>query len=55
MTQDGKADKGHDWLDTWKVMEDLYTDHPDKVKAIGESKRITLGKIFDSRLAIRRV
>lgn len=36
MTQDGKADKGHDWLDTWKAMEDLYNTYPDKLKAIGE-------------------
>ena len=37
MTTDGKADKGHDWLDTWKSMEDLYLAHPDKLRAIGVS------------------
>ncbi|EIW78403.1 Aldo keto reductase [Coniophora puteana RWD-64-598 SS2] len=37
MTSDFKADKSHDWLDTWKSMEDLFLAHPDKVKAIGVS------------------
>ncbi|KAI0821888.1 Aldo/keto reductase [Trametes gibbosa] len=37
MTKDGKADKGHDWLDTWKEMERVYKAHPEKVKAIGVS------------------
>ncbi|KAG8928673.1 hypothetical protein FRC02_006618 [Tulasnella sp. 418] len=37
MTSDGKADKEHDWLDTWKEMERLYQAHPDKVRAIGVS------------------
>ncbi|KAJ7167313.1 Aldo keto reductase [Mycena crocata] len=32
-----KADKTHDWLDTWKSMEKLYKAHPDKLKAIGVS------------------
>jgi glycerol 2-dehydrogenase (NADP+) len=36
MTKDGKADRGHDWLDTWKTMEDLYLAHPEKLKAIGQ-------------------
>ncbi|KIJ58189.1 hypothetical protein HYDPIDRAFT_159376 [Hydnomerulius pinastri MD-312] len=31
------ADKSHDWLDTWKSMEDIYLAHPEKVKAIGVS------------------
>ena len=31
----GKADKSHDWLDTWKSMEELYKKYPDKLKAIG--------------------
>ena len=29
------ADKSHDWLDTWKSMEDVYFANRDKVKAIG--------------------
>lgn len=37
MTKDMKADKSHDWLDTWKSMEEVYAKHPDKVKAIGVS------------------
>jgi glycerol 2-dehydrogenase (NADP+) len=37
MTKDLKADKSHDWLDTWKTMEQLYEAHPDKIKAIGVS------------------
>jgi glycerol 2-dehydrogenase (NADP+) len=24
-----------DWLDTWKTMEKLYKENPDKIKAIG--------------------
>lgn len=35
MTKDMKADKSHDWLDTWKSMEAVYAKHPEKVKAIG--------------------
>ena len=39
MTRDasGKllADKTHDWLDTWRSMEDVYLANGDKVKAIG--------------------
>lgn len=37
MTSDMKADKSHDWLDTWKSMEEIYAKHPEKVKAIGTS------------------
>ncbi|KAJ6612644.1 Aldo keto reductase [Mycena sp. CBHHK59/15] len=37
MTKEMKADKTHDWLDTWKSMEKLYKAHPDKLKAIGVS------------------
>jgi len=37
MTAGGKADKSHNWLDTWKSMEQVYKNHPDKVKAIGVS------------------
>jgi len=39
MTKDLEADKSHDWLDTWKTMEQLHEAHPDKIKAIGESYR----------------
>lgn len=35
MTKDGKADKAHDWLDTWKAMEELYLANPRHIKAIG--------------------
>lgn len=38
MTRDGKADKGHDWLNTWKAMEELYIAYPEKLKAIGKSR-----------------
>ena len=34
---DGSADKSWNWLDTWKSMEEIYKQHPDKVKAIGVS------------------
>ncbi|KAI5123255.1 hypothetical protein M0805_001344 [Coniferiporia weirii] len=37
MTPEYKADKSHDWLVTWKGMEEVYAKHPDKVKAIGVS------------------
>jgi len=37
MTRDGKADKSHDWIDTWRSMEELYRDYPEKIKAIGVS------------------
>ncbi|TDL25187.1 Aldo keto reductase [Rickenella mellea] len=30
-------DRSIDWIDTWKEMEKVYKDHPDKVKAIGVS------------------
>ncbi len=33
----GKADKTHDWVDTWKSMEALYKKYPEKVKAIGKA------------------
>jgi len=33
----GKADKSHDWLDTWKSMEEVYKKYPEKLKAIGVS------------------
>jgi glycerol 2-dehydrogenase (NADP+) len=35
--KDGKsADKSHDWIDTWRSMEELYRDYSDKIRAIGE-------------------
>jgi len=37
MTVDGKADKSHNWIDTWLAMEKIYKAHPEKVKAIGVS------------------
>ena len=37
MTDTGKADKSHDWIDTWKSMEALYKKYPEKLKAIGQS------------------
>ena len=37
MTTDGKADKSINWIDTWKGMEKVYKENPDKVKAIGVS------------------
>lgn len=37
MTSDGKADRSFDWLNTWKTMENLYKEYPDKLKAIGIS------------------
>jgi len=37
MTKDWKADKTGNWLDTWRSMEKVYREHPNKVKAIGVS------------------
>lgn len=37
MTKEWKADKSHNWIDTWKWMEHLYKEHPDRIKAIGVS------------------
>ncbi len=37
MTKDWKADKSKNWIDTWKWMEHLYKENPDKLKAIGVS------------------
>ncbi|KAI0294420.1 Aldo keto reductase [Russula brevipes] len=37
MTKDWKADKSLTWLDTWRSMEKVYREHPEKVKAIGVS------------------
>ncbi|KAI0763166.1 Aldo/keto reductase [Irpex lacteus] len=33
----GGADKDWDWKNTWKAMEKVYRENPDKVKAIGVS------------------
>lgn len=35
--KDGGADKERDWRDTWRDMEKVYKENPDKVKAIGVS------------------
>lgn len=35
--KEGGADKGRDWRDTWRDMEKVYKENPDKVKAIGVS------------------
>ena len=35
MTDEWKADKSLNWLDTWREMENVYRKHPEKVKAIG--------------------
>lgn len=37
MTKDWKPDRDIDWLDTYKEMEKIYKENPDKVKAIGVS------------------
>jgi glycerol 2-dehydrogenase (NADP+) len=37
MTNDWKADKSLNWLDTWRDIENVYRKHPEKVKAIGVS------------------
>lgn len=53
MTSDFKADKTHDWLDTWKSMEDIYLAHSDKVKAIGVSNFSV--EYLERLLAVARV
>jgi len=35
MTKDWNADKSGNWLDTWRLIEKVYREHPNKVKAIG--------------------
>jgi glycerol 2-dehydrogenase (NADP+) len=35
MTPDWKANKSLNWLDTWRRLEKVYREHPQKVKAIG--------------------
>ncbi|KAI0282806.1 Aldo/keto reductase [Russula aff. rugulosa BPL654] len=37
MTDDEKADKSLNWLDTWRKMESVYRKHPEKIKSIGVS------------------
>ncbi|RPD58321.1 Aldo/keto reductase [Lentinus tigrinus ALCF2SS1-7] len=37
MKKEGGADKEWDWRNTWKDMEKVYKEHPEKVKAIGVS------------------
>lgn len=37
MTPEWKADHGHNWIDTWKDMEKVYKENPEKVRAIGVS------------------
>ncbi|GJE85134.1 aldo/keto reductase [Phanerochaete sordida] len=37
MKPDGSPDRDVNWLDTWKAMEKIYKEHPDKVRAIGVS------------------
>jgi len=37
MTNDWKADKSLNWLDTWREIENIYRKHPEKIKAIGVS------------------
>jgi len=37
MTKDWKADKSQNWLETWRKIEKVYRDHPEKIKAIGVS------------------
>ena len=35
MTNEWKADKSLNWLDTWREIENVYRKHPEKIKAIG--------------------
>jgi len=37
MTREGGPDHSIDWLNTWKAMEKLYQEHPEKLRAIGVS------------------
>jgi len=37
MTKDWKPNREIDWLDTYKAVEKLYKENPDKIKAIGVS------------------
>jgi glycerol 2-dehydrogenase (NADP+) len=40
MTNEWKADKSLNWLDTWREIENVYRKHPEKVKAIGMHLRL---------------
>lgn len=33
----GGPDKEYDWRDTWRAMEKIFKEHPEKVKSIGVS------------------
>lgn len=35
--KDGKPDREISWIDTWRNMEKIFKEHPDKVRAIGVS------------------
>lgn len=51
MTNDWKADKSLNWLDTWKEIETVYRKHPEKIKAIGMYRSL---KYWLSSMATRR-
>ncbi len=42
MTDDWKADKSLNWLDTWREIENVYRKHPEKVKAIGAASQLAI-------------
>jgi hypothetical protein len=52
MTNDWKADKSLNWLDTWREIENVYRKHPEKIKAIGMHLSL---KYWLSSMATRRV
>jgi glycerol 2-dehydrogenase (NADP+) len=41
MTNDWKADKSLNWLDTWRAMEKLHREQPGKIRAIGLPSQLT--------------
>jgi len=51
MTNDWKADKSLNWLDTWREIENVYRKHPEKIKAIGMHLSL---KYWLSSKALRR-
>jgi hypothetical protein len=51
MTNDWKADKSLNWLDTWREIENVYRKHPEKIKAIGMHLSL---KYWLSSMATRR-
>jgi glycerol 2-dehydrogenase (NADP+) len=53
MKPTGGADKEWDWKNTWKAMEKIYKEHPDKLKAIGVSN-MTI-EFFEELLKIAEV